>query len=130
MDDLVQEIFLQTLEMEPADREAFLESACNGNSKLRSEVEALLQESAQADSYFAVPDGTSTINPHAQEPAFSAEISAVDVNKIECCDVLASAQLANTHTAELNAFSNSAITLRISANDGASPKNIAPRIAS
>src|SRR5215469_155115 len=38
----VQSLFLQAMEMSPADRVAFLDSACAGETELRREVESLI----------------------------------------------------------------------------------------
>lgn len=38
----VEELFHQAAELTPAERSAFLESACQGDEELRSQVESLL----------------------------------------------------------------------------------------
>jgi eukaryotic-like serine/threonine-protein kinase len=41
---VIDGIFSAALELEPADRAAFLDEACAGNEQLRREVEALLAQ--------------------------------------------------------------------------------------
>ena len=52
MDDLAEEIFTQVLELEPRDREKFIEEACAGCGALRQRVEQLLRDAEGADAYF------------------------------------------------------------------------------
>jgi serine/threonine protein kinase/tetratricopeptide (TPR) repeat protein len=51
--DQIQEIFFKTADLPPFKRQAFLERACQGNAKLRSEVESLLRADAAGDSAIA-----------------------------------------------------------------------------
>jgi hypothetical protein len=47
--DTVKSVFFAALEKEPAERSAFLDSACGGDDELRRRVEALLQAGEAAD---------------------------------------------------------------------------------
>ena len=52
---LIEEIFHAALESDPALRPAFLESACRGDTELRSQVEALLQRDAESGELLNAP---------------------------------------------------------------------------
>src|SRR5262245_1240059 len=45
----IDKLFHTALERDPAEREAFLDQACNGDEELRREVSALLAADAEAD---------------------------------------------------------------------------------
>jgi len=50
------EIFQNAIEIEnPAKREQYLENACEGDEKLRAEVEALLRAHEKAGDYLEAP---------------------------------------------------------------------------
>jgi len=51
----VEELFHAALERAPEARQPFLESACNGDSDLRRQVEVLLAEENRAGSFLEVP---------------------------------------------------------------------------
>lgn len=48
-----EEIFVAAQELEPEEREAFVERSCAGNEELRREVNALLAAASQAEGFFA-----------------------------------------------------------------------------
>jgi eukaryotic-like serine/threonine-protein kinase len=50
-------LFEQALEVSQAERKAFLDRACNGEESLRSEVESLLANHEQAESFLEEPPG-------------------------------------------------------------------------
>src|SRR3954466_5689950 len=50
-----QAIFLAALDMDPAERAAFLDGACGGDATLRRGVEALLRRHAEAHGFLDVP---------------------------------------------------------------------------
>jgi len=58
----IEAIFHAALKSDPAQRPAFLESACGGDAELRSQVEALLQQDAQGGALLSEP-----IEPLADE---------------------------------------------------------------
>src|SRR5215471_9374716 len=62
----VDELLDATLERAPAERAAFLDSACAGDEELRREVESLLAASEQVDSFIE------TSPPWTQEEIFTA----------------------------------------------------------
>src|SRR5688572_32637300 len=51
----VSEIYHTASELESNDRQAFLEKACNGDPKLRHEVESLLAADGEAGSFISEP---------------------------------------------------------------------------
>jgi len=51
----VKELFHQALEREPAERNAFLDSACNGDGSLRAEVESMIACFEPAGSFIETP---------------------------------------------------------------------------
>ena len=53
--DRVKQVFEAALELEPASRTAFFDSACQGDSELRAEVERLLAENDIAGSFLEKP---------------------------------------------------------------------------
>jgi serine/threonine protein kinase len=53
--ELVKELFGFALDLLPAERAAFLDSACNGDPELRREVEILLAAHAEAGSFLEQP---------------------------------------------------------------------------
>lgn len=72
-----EQIFLQASDLEPAERRAFVEKACAGNSKLRDEVDALLAAADASESYFGKLPGRLGIEKlrgesHAEEYAAAA----------------------------------------------------------
>ena len=52
MNHLVEEIFTQAMELDPGDRQHFVDEACAGNRELRHLVEQLLVDAEGADAYF------------------------------------------------------------------------------
>ena len=50
-----REIFINALQRDAADREAYLEQACGSDAALRKQVEALLAEQAQLGSFLESP---------------------------------------------------------------------------
>ena len=56
----IKEILAQAMQQPPAEREAFVQSACNGDATLLSEVRSFVQamEGAAADGFFAAPSLT------------------------------------------------------------------------
>ena len=52
MNHLAEEIFTQALELDPGDRQHFVDEACAGNRELRHLVEQLLVDAEGADAYF------------------------------------------------------------------------------
>ena len=52
MDTQAEEIFAQALELDPADRQGFVDDACAGNGDLHRQVQQLLMDAAAADAYF------------------------------------------------------------------------------
>src|SRR5687767_6899498 len=50
-----RELFLQALEKSEAERGAFLDAACGGDTDLRRNLEELLQESASAGTFMEHP---------------------------------------------------------------------------
>src|SRR6516162_9007953 len=55
-----ESIFTQALEVPAADRPAFLDRACSGNSELRAEVEGLLRAHQQSGDLLDLPEATAT----------------------------------------------------------------------
>src|SRR5262245_34086874 len=55
-------IFLAMADVDPRDREAFLETRCGGNRALRGEVEALLASLDEADEDFLDPTRIPTLD--------------------------------------------------------------------
>jgi hypothetical protein len=53
--ELIKEIFGAALDLKPEERSAFLDNACNGDSELRREVDALLAAHADAGSFLEHP---------------------------------------------------------------------------
>ena len=51
----VKDIFHSALEIDPAQREAFLDKACAGHDVLRREVELLIQSHEQPGSFLETP---------------------------------------------------------------------------
>lgn len=49
--DKVKQVFASALDVEPADRDAFLDEACGGNAPLRNEIESWLASYAEADDF-------------------------------------------------------------------------------
>ena len=52
---IVAEVFENALDCAPAERDAFLDSACQGDDALRNEVESLLDADARAEGFLASP---------------------------------------------------------------------------
>jgi len=69
----IQELYLAVLELEPADREAYLDEACAGDRALREEVASLLAARDDADALFdqpvwrSFPPSTAGDEPEAPE---------------------------------------------------------------
>lgn len=53
----IQQIFEQALDLEPADRAAFLDEACGDDAELRARVEELLAADAELDEFLEPPQG-------------------------------------------------------------------------
>jgi serine/threonine protein kinase len=51
----IEELFHAALELDPADRAAFLDQRCNGDADLRSEVESLLHSSDRTTDFLSKP---------------------------------------------------------------------------
>jgi len=51
--DQIQEIFFAAADLAVSERDAFLAGVCNGDARLRSEVESLLRADAAGDSAIA-----------------------------------------------------------------------------
>src|SRR5262245_18511621 len=51
----IDEILDQALRQTPADRDAFLDSACGGDAVLRARLERLIAATGQADSFLESP---------------------------------------------------------------------------
>ena len=65
-----EEIFLEALARDPADRAAFLDRACAGDPALRASVEALLRAAAGASGFMARPaPGVTVDQPPSKAPA-------------------------------------------------------------
>jgi serine/threonine protein kinase len=47
-----ERIFFATIDLDPDERDAFIRSACAGDTELQREVEALLRQADASDSYF------------------------------------------------------------------------------
>src|SRR5689334_5530475 len=50
----IETLYHNTLERDPADRDGFLASACDGDQELRDEVQALLNYDEQAENFIEV----------------------------------------------------------------------------
>src|SRR5436190_9456669 len=51
----IERLYVAALDQDPADREAFLEAACEGDDELRREVRSLLRYETAADQFLARP---------------------------------------------------------------------------
>ena len=51
-ENTIRKLFLEAQQLDPAEREAFVERATKGNAALRSELLSLLSASNEADSFF------------------------------------------------------------------------------
>lgn len=77
-----KEIFEALLEMNPAERAAFLDRACDGVPELRKEVESMLDVYDQADSFFetpAVEDALKIVQDRQQQDASGRRIGSYRV---------------------------------------------------
>ena len=72
----VNELFLAALERRPADRPAFLDSACGGDPALRAEVERLLRSDSQAGSFLedAVLSGVNELSKEIGGPMIGSRV--------------------------------------------------------
>lgn len=68
----VQQVFTQASVLPPTDRAAFLEQACQGDARLRAEVESLLAHADHAGSDFLAPLATMSAGNEATLDAGSA----------------------------------------------------------
>lgn len=74
-----REIFEQAIEIQiPAERQAFLDQACGGDAKLRAQLDQLLA-SHQMTSQFMNTPLVEQLNPHAQSPMPTIEVSSSNV---------------------------------------------------
>ncbi len=64
----VTRIYNSALELEPAQREAYLREACGGNESLRKEIESLLNCWAEAQEFFKAPAVEAGAKALAREP--------------------------------------------------------------
>src|SRR5262249_6927451 len=49
------EVFMAALDIDPCDRERFIDEQCSGNEAIRAEVQALLRADEEAKSFLAPP---------------------------------------------------------------------------
>ncbi len=68
----IEQIYFSALDLNAAERDAYLDTACAGDAQLRREVEALLTSENQADDFLAVP----ALEQAAQELAADAPTEA------------------------------------------------------
>lgn len=73
--EIIKNLFHTALELEPAQRPAFLAAKCAGNTKLRSAVERLISAHEAAGSFIAVPAAVAANLGADNEQNYSEDVS-------------------------------------------------------
>src|SRR5438128_6548320 len=79
----IEELLQEALDLEPDRRQAFLESACVGDARLRREVETLLGKEEHARSFMETPAFAYLATERAAAPAVSLTGAHVSHYRVE-----------------------------------------------